>query len=295
MDDPIIPPGVRGIEDLLTTFGYTFNNGRLRSPHNKPTPFIKKLLNVRRSRISEEGRAQKMQNQTYREKRLGWYSNRHQKRRKNAQTSVQQLAWFNTTFLFSNLKRRGLECSVNRDEIMNISSMPCFYCGTKMSGGVDRVDSTKQYTIDNIVSCCSTCNYMKGTLSQTQFIQSCQDVIQFNDLQLYSLQTWKKSTVKRGYKNWKDYSARHEVAICEDEYTGLLRSDCVYCGLKAANGIDRVDNAKGYITGNCAACCGTCNKLKWTQSTLVFFEKVKTIYELAMTRARKVYEIRRHM
>jgi hypothetical protein len=28
------------------------------------------------------------------------------------------------------------------------------------------------------------------------------------------------------------------------------------------NGIDRIDNTKGYTSGNCLACCIRCNKLK---------------------------------
>jgi hypothetical protein len=35
-----------------------------------------------------------------------------------------------------------------------------------------------------------------------------------------------------------------------------------YNGRFIASGIDRVDNSKGYIPGNCVACCGTCNLAK---------------------------------
>lgn len=38
---------------------------------------------------------------------------------------------------------------------------PCYLCGKTPSFGIDRVDSMKDYTIDNSESCCSDCNYAK--------------------------------------------------------------------------------------------------------------------------------------
>jgi hypothetical protein len=47
----------------------------------------------------------------------------------------------------------------------------CNYCGDKShSLGIDRIDSTKDYTASNIVPCCSTCNYMKREYSVDKFI-----------------------------------------------------------------------------------------------------------------------------
>lgn len=47
---------------------------------------------------------------------------------------------------------------------------PCFYCGKSNSSGIDRLNNHAGYTIENVVSCCSDCNYMKGTMSKYQFI-----------------------------------------------------------------------------------------------------------------------------
>lgn len=60
----------------------------------------------------------------------------------------------------------------------------CFYCKKEKSNsrkdrltnkllrynGVDRLDNTLGYESDNTVACCSTCNYMKGTQSVSEFI-----------------------------------------------------------------------------------------------------------------------------
>lgn len=70
--------------------------------------------------------------------------------------------------------------------------------------GLDRVDSSKGHTVDNIVSCCRTCNIMKGNMGYDQFIahikimnehltsdefipfQSCQEVSSTNQCEPFS-------------------------------------------------------------------------------------------------------------
>lgn len=37
--------------------------------------------------------------------------------------------------------------------------------------GIDRIDSNKTYVINNVVSCCSTCNYAKRNLNVNEFIE----------------------------------------------------------------------------------------------------------------------------
>lgn len=60
----------------------------------------------------------------------------------------------------------------------------CYYCGespnrtfinrrTKDSytyNGIDRVNNSQGYVLDNVVSCCTTCNLKKGSSSQTEFL-----------------------------------------------------------------------------------------------------------------------------
>src|SRR4029077_519727 len=50
---------------------------------------------------------------------------------------------------------------ISLDEYANLANLPCHYCGGKLpefGSGIDRKDSSKDYTADNCVSCCSTCN-----------------------------------------------------------------------------------------------------------------------------------------
>ena len=65
-----------------------------------------------------------------------------------------------------------------------------------------------------------------------------------------------------------------------DLFVELTSSDCYYCGDKPQaisanqnntgsytyNGIDRVDNKQGYVTGNVVACCKACNYAKHVNS-----------------------------
>lgn len=58
----------------------------------------------------------------------------------------------------------------------------CAYChtpahiGTQLNG-IDRVDSTRGYTPDNVVSCCKTCNYAKGVLGADEFVNHCARIV----------------------------------------------------------------------------------------------------------------------
>lgn len=53
------------------------------------------------------------------------------------------------------------------------SNKTCAYCGTTDLGkghGVDRLDSSKPYELDNIVACCKLCNQAKNKLTLEEFI-----------------------------------------------------------------------------------------------------------------------------
>lgn len=45
----------------------------------------------------------------------------------------------------------------------------CYLCGN-VSHGIDRVDSSKNYEIDNVAPCCSVCNYMKKNQKLDDFL-----------------------------------------------------------------------------------------------------------------------------
>lgn len=69
----------------------------------------------------------------------------------------------------NNARRRNIEFSLTIDQFESLIPSTCFYCGDK-SMGIDRMDSSKGYKIDNCVPCCSKCNFIKNTTSFDNFI-----------------------------------------------------------------------------------------------------------------------------
>jgi hypothetical protein len=69
-----------------------------------------------------------------------------------------------------------------------------------------------------------------------------------------------------------------------ETFQDLVMLDCWYCGgpptstwSKASrapmfNGVDRVDNKRGYVKDNLVPCCGPCNRAKHTLSASEFIE-----------------------
>jgi len=70
-------------------------------------------------------------------------------------------------------KKRGIIFNLDKTYFDKLLKDKCNYCGLDKSNGVDRINSSKSYSIDNCVSCCRTCNFMKLDFSQDQFIEKC--------------------------------------------------------------------------------------------------------------------------
>jgi hypothetical protein len=79
-------------------------------------------------------------------------------------------------------EKRGLSFTLSTEEFRELTSQDCFYCGDKPSNaltsaigekyiynGIDRVDNTKGYFVENCVPCCEMCNKAKATHTQEKF------------------------------------------------------------------------------------------------------------------------------
>ena len=55
-----------------------------------------------------------------------------------------------------------------------------------------------------------------------------------------------------------------EHTLTEMEMLRLIKLQCSYCGAQPnpLNGIDRIDNSRGYVEGNVITACSTCNYAK---------------------------------
>lgn len=87
-----------------------------------------------------------------------------------------------------------------------------------------------------------------------------------------------ESAFRKLYSNYRRAAADRHIGFELDRETfrNLTSAPCFYCdaspsavfdlatgrGAYTYNGVDRVDNAKGYIPENCVPCCRLCNSLK---------------------------------
>lgn len=105
--------------------------------------------------------------------------------------------------MYSQFKKRAriydleLKSCITREQFVHLISRPCFYCGTIGSNlakdrnhravlypnlrenndppielaynGIDRLDSSLGYNLDNCVSCCKNCNFAKRLMSVQEF------------------------------------------------------------------------------------------------------------------------------
>lgn len=98
---------------------------------------------------------------------------------------------------YSSIRKRNRKFAdsnnlIDFEEFKSITNSPCYFCGIIGSkhiydrlrsrgithtcsdkvlriNGIDRIDSSKGYIKGNCVSCCTTCNYAKNTMTIEQF------------------------------------------------------------------------------------------------------------------------------
>lgn len=82
-----------------------------------------------------------------------------------------------------------------------------------------------------------------------------------------------------------------EISISRENIAEMITSPCIYCGKesvfegrKTSSGIDRADNTKGYIKGNCVPCCMFCNSCKNSRTIDDFENHIINMYKILMTK-----------
>lgn len=97
-------------------------------------------------------------------------------------------------FYRSGAKQRHIEWSLSEEEFKTLIKDKCHYCGEEPSrhqsvsyrddfelvNGIDRIDSSKGYSIDNCVSCCNTCNLMKNVLAKNIFLNKVSQIYNYS-------------------------------------------------------------------------------------------------------------------
>lgn len=89
-----------------------------------------------------------------------------------------------------NAEARELIFELTKEDFSFLTKMNCFYCGCEPTqerdmprcngvytyNGIDRIDNSKGYTIDNVVPCCSLCNWQKKDMTVLEFISHAQKI-----------------------------------------------------------------------------------------------------------------------
>jgi hypothetical protein len=106
---------------------------------------------------------------------------------------------------------------------------------------------------------------------------------------------------------YKSYCKRNIIDLSFDGWFKITQQNCNYCGIEpnqkynyfknkvsasiyakengyfTYNGIDRVDNNKGYVEGNVVSCCWTCNRAKSDRNYKDYYDyigKLRTNYKI---------------
>jgi len=72
--------------------------------------------------------------------------------------------------------RRDIPFSLTLEQFGSLAQQPCHYCGAEPAGppwphnGLDRLSPDGGYSTDNVVPCCTACNYAKGTMEYAEFL-----------------------------------------------------------------------------------------------------------------------------
>jgi hypothetical protein len=122
---------------------------------------------------------------------LYWESRRWKKKRVKFKRPLAATERKKILYSYTNAaKDRGLEWGLSEDVFNSMISDHCFYCGVAPRSvrnlpqgggvlywnGIDRVENSKGYTPDNVVTCCRVCNHAKRDMSRDEFLKWCRCV-----------------------------------------------------------------------------------------------------------------------
>ncbi len=189
----------------------------------------------------------------------------------------------------SSASKRSINWNLTDKEAIEYFKNKCYYC-TKLVGynGIDRIDSKKNYSKENCVSCCKLCNIMKSNYNLQKFLE----MITY----LLSINAYINKEINNDYKKhficgenskyskfiYEAKNRKINYEISKETYKNIIQQNCHYCKngfVNGCRGIDRVNSKVGYICGNIVPCCYTCNIMKNIFSLDEFFHHLLKIYK----------------
>ena len=192
----------------------------------------------------------------------------------------------------SEAKRRNILWNLSDDDTIELFKDKCYYCDY-LDGinGIDRIDSSKHYDYDNVVSCCKYCNIMKNTKTYDVFKSIIEhlyktvvnDEIVSDEIVSDDNEIYFEISKKKTYNGYKMSSETRHISfqLSNEEFDILLKLPCYYCKLfikDGCNGIDRLNSNGPYSSENVVPCCKTCNSMKNDLTIQGFKCKIENIY-----------------
>lgn len=217
-----------------------------------------------------------------------------------------------------NAEKRGILFDLTTDQFRAVTILNCKYCGKEpydviakgnskrknviehssyTYSGVDRINSDLGYTIDNVAPCCWKCNVIKNNMKLNDFKSKIIDIHNHTNFKKFNKNYF--DSLPKGIPNkncgvgtmmcYYRRNARYRNVLFEltlTQFYYLTKEKCFYCGNPPFNlirkyihnGIDRVDNNKGYIIGNAVPCCKRCNVAKGSMTVEEFRNHIEFIY-----------------
>lgn len=130
---------------------------------------------------------------------------------------------------------------------------------------------------------CSECNNKyKNILNEYRQNNKIPFIYKPNNAALNEFQNQKTDSIDEFWRNVQRGALERNmlITLSFEDYIKLVLQPCYYCGFQSeykVNGIDRLDNNKGYIQTNCVSCCKVCNLMKHTSHPQAFIDKVNAI------------------
>lgn len=203
---------------------------------------------------------------------------------------------------------------------LRISQENCYYCNcvpyrTRKQyknnnisftyNGLDRIDSSKNHSVCNVVPCCFNCNRIKSNMSYYDFIEYVSRIYNNVDRERYTKynNTILSSMLSEPFLEdglfrpiiisartvWR----RYRDGCGFESFLRWSQNNCYYCnsvpsnkynlyncigGEFIYNGLDRVDNSKDHSIENIVPCCAKCNFSKSDMIVNEFIDLIKNIF-----------------
>lgn len=81
-------------------------------------------------------------------------------------------------------EQRNLDFCLTYEEFEHLITQPCYYCGNLPENefgnkytGIDRIDSSRGYTVGNCIPCCFMCNHMKSNRNVNVWIDKMSQIL----------------------------------------------------------------------------------------------------------------------